>query len=113
MADPAGGVCQLLPGKSQKEAALFAVKQCDFRCIKPVTKDMFIGREMYESFMKRAEELGLYRRQKLSLFDRMLDMKEFFVPDEIKPDNRNEYWNKLQTRTFEQNENYKKIRYSY
>jgi hypothetical protein len=75
MADPTGGICRLLPGKNQKEAALYAVKHCDFRCIKSVTKNMFFDNEMYESFIHRAVELGLYQKQKLSLFDKKINLK--------------------------------------
>ena len=94
MADPTGGICQLLPGKNQKEAALYAVKHCDFRCIKPVTKNMFFDNEMYESFIHRAVELGLYQKQKLSLFDKIINLKEAYVPVELEKDNRQEYWDK-------------------
>lgn len=96
MEDKSGGICQLLPGKSQKEAAFYAIKRCDFRCIKPITKEMFFDKEMYESFMIRAEALGLYKEQKISLFDKIFAKeKERFIPAEIKNDNSNEYWNKI------------------
>ena len=105
--DENGGNCQLLPGKTQKEAALYAIKHCDFRCIKPVTKDMFIDETMYKSFMKRAEELGLYRSQKLSLFDKITGIKEPYIPVEIKKDNRKEYWDGIIEVKSKQNERYR------
>ena len=105
--DENGGNCQLLPGKTQKEAALYAIKHCDFRCIKPVTKDMFIDETMYKSFMKRAEELGLYRSQKLSLFDKVTGIKEPYIPVEIKKDNRKEYWDGIIEVKSKQNERYR------
>lgn len=104
MKDENGGNCQLLPGKTQKEAALYAIKHCNFRCIKPVTKDMFIDETMYKSFMKRAEELELYRSQKLSLFDKLTGIKEQYVPVEIKKDNRKEYWDRIIEIKSKQNE---------
>ena len=107
MKDENGGNCQLLPGKNQKEAALYAIKHCDFRCIKPVTKDMFIDETMYRTFMSRAEELGLYRRQKLNLFDRLTGIKEEYVPVEIKKDNRKEYWDNIIVLKSKQNERYR------
>ncbi|MBR3645517.1 MAG: hypothetical protein IKN54_03795, partial [Lachnospiraceae bacterium] len=57
MNDPSGGICQLIPGKNQKEAALYAIKHCDFFCIRPITESMFYDKKMYESFMSRACEL--------------------------------------------------------
>ena len=108
MKDENGGNCQLLPGKNQKDAALYAIKHCDFRCIKPVTKDMFIDETMYRTFMSRAEELGLYRRQKLNLFDRLTGIKEEYVPVEIKKDNRKEYWDNIIVLKSKQNEKYMK-----
>lgn len=91
-----GGFCQLSPGKSQKEAALYAIKRCDFRCIKPVSKSLFFDRKLYESFMSRAVELGLYKEQKLSLAGKLFSRNsERFVPVELKADNTLEYWNRV------------------
>lgn len=96
MEDENGGICQLFPGKSQREAALYAIKRCDFRCVKPVAKEMFFDEEMYKSFIKRAVELGLYREQKISLADRMFSKgKEQFIPVELKDDDSQEYWDKV------------------
>ena len=95
MKDETGGRCQLIPDKNQKEAALYAIKHCDFRCTKAITKDMFLNDEMYESFMDRACILGLYKKQKLSIFDKLFHLKEQYIPVEIKEDNTKEYWDKL------------------
>lgn len=101
MRDKDGGACQLIPGKSQREAALYAIKKCDFRCTKPVKKAIFIDEETYESFMKRAVELGLYKEQKITLFDKVFAKgKEMFVPVEIKEDNSNEYWSRIKSSLF-------------
>ena len=97
MKDETGGVCQLIPGKSQKEAALYAIKHCDFRCTKAITKDMFLDNDMYKSFMDRACILGLYKKQKLSIFDKLFHLKEQYVPIEIKNNNTSEYWNKVKS----------------
>lgn len=96
MRDKNGGICQLIPGKSQKEAALYAIKHCDFRSIKPVTKEMFFDNAMYLSFMDRACELGLYQKQKLNVFDKLFSPeKQNFVPKKIQPDNTCLYWEKV------------------
>lgn len=58
-------------GKTQKEVALMAIKKCDIKCIKPVTRDMFINDEMYDSFMSRAVELGLYKKIKPTFFQKV------------------------------------------
>jgi len=96
MADPKGGECQLMPGKTQKEAALYAMKRCDFRCIKPVTKDMFFDLNMYNSFMERASELGLYQKRNVSIFEYIVNKNtDTYIPKEIKADNNQEYWNSI------------------
>ena len=98
MDDLNGGLCQLIPGKSQRESALYAMKHCDFRCTKPVTRDLFLDDKMYETFMRRACELGLYKMQKFSIIDRIFYSKrEKYVPIEIKDDNTNEYWKKAKS----------------
>ena len=95
MDDPTGGICQLTENKNQKEAALYAIKNCDFRCVKPVTKNMFLNEKMYKTFMNRACELGLYKRQKISIFDKIFSSsKQEYIPVEIKENNVNLYWKK-------------------
>lgn len=75
---------------------VYAIKKCDFRCTKPVKNAIFIDEETYESFMRRAVELGLYKEQKITLFDKVFAKdKEMFVPVEIKEDNSNEYWSRI------------------
>lgn len=94
-----GGICQLLPGKSQKDAALYAIKRCDFRCIKSVEKSMFFDETMYESFMSRAVELGLYQKQKITFRDKIFSKKkEPFIPVELKEDNTAEYWKNINSK---------------
>lgn len=79
-----GGPSKVFKGKNKREAANMAIKRCKFECIAPVTRDMFPGKEEYESFMKRACELGLYRRQKTGLIDRLgLRHEEQYVPVNI------------------------------
>lgn len=93
MSDPSGGVCQLIPEKSQREAALYAIKHCDFRCTKPVTRDMFVDKRSHDVFMARACELGLYKKQKRSLVGRIINPRaEEFVPCELKADDTAAYW---------------------
>ncbi|MBR3544319.1 MAG: hypothetical protein IKN82_11595 [Treponema sp.] len=97
MKDPTGGQCQLMPGKTQKEAALYAIKNCDFRCIKPVNRNMFINSEAYTVFMKRACELGLYRKQNLTFFKKIFLSEDPYEPIKIKDDNTELYWQKIRS----------------
>lgn len=100
MADKTGGVCQLLPGKSQKEAALYAIKKCDFRITKPITRKMFPDDKMYLSFMERGTELGLFKEKKVSFLDKLPGKKtDLYETVEIKPDNSDEYWTSLRKMT--------------
>ena len=96
MEDENGGICQLVPGKTQKEAALYAINHCDFRCIKPITRDMFFDEKFYTIFMKRACELGLYQKQKISIIDKIFfPKKQEYIPVALKEDNTNIYWEKI------------------
>lgn len=82
MKDPEGGHSLLFQGKTKKEAALYAMKKCHIRCIAPLTRADFLTEEQYESFMKRACELGLYQEQKRAIFGR-LRKQEKYVPIKI------------------------------
>lgn len=95
--DENGGECLLINGKTQKEAALYAIKRCDFRITKPVPKEIFITEEDYKSCMERCCELGLYKKQEPNFFQK-LKLKQFheYVPVEIKSNNSNEYYQSIQ-----------------
>lgn len=96
--------CQLLPGKSLKDAAYYAIKHCDFRCIKPITRDMFFNDIAYESFMNRATELGLYKKRKISFFEKITNRHpNEFIPIELKVDNTSEYWENINKKLTQQN----------
>lgn len=56
-----GGESLMMPGKSKKDAAKYAVKHCNFQ-ISRIPSDVFISKEHEKSFKKRAEFLGLYKR---------------------------------------------------
>lgn len=76
-----GAPSQMLIGKTQRQAALIAIKKCNIRCIAPVTQDMFLSDEHYNSFMERACELGLYIKKELSFFEKLgLKKAEKYVP---------------------------------
>lgn len=45
--------------KSLKENAMMAIKKVDVHFTKPITRDMFLTTKQYETFMKRAEQLGI------------------------------------------------------
>ena len=55
--------------KSLKEMALYAVKRTDFHFTKQLTKDLFISKEHYDCFMKRAEQLGIELKPKITASD--------------------------------------------
>lgn len=86
---------QMIAHKTLKTAAKYALAYCDFRCTKPVTRSMFFDGEMYFSFMMRAEEIGLYKRKKLSFKERKCLKSDEFEPVCIKKDNTNKYWEKI------------------
>lgn len=71
MKDLSGGESLIFQGKTQKEVAHMTIKKCKIKCIKPVTKSMFINNEMYECFMQRAAELDLYREVKPNFLQRI------------------------------------------
>ena len=45
--------------KSLKENAMMAIKKVDVHFTKPITRDMFLTTKQYETFMKRAKQLGI------------------------------------------------------
>lgn len=45
--------------KSLKENAMMAIKKVDVHFTKPITRDMFLTTKQYETFMKRAGQLGI------------------------------------------------------
>ena len=45
--------------KSLKENALMAIKKVDVHLTKPIARDMFLTTKQYETFMKRAKQLGI------------------------------------------------------
>lgn len=84
MNSPDGGENQMMEGKSKQAAAKYAIKHCDFRCVKPVTRSMFIDIKHYKSFMSRAVELGLYKEHKKTFFEKIgLKYCEDYEPVEI------------------------------
>ena len=70
---PEGGDSKIFQGMSKKKAALYSLKKCNFVLIKPISGDMFISEEHYESCMERLCQLGLYRKndKALTLFGRL------------------------------------------
>lgn len=74
MKDKDGGESLVFEGSKQKYAVI-GMKRTGLECTKPLRRDMFPSDEAYDSFMKRAVELGLYKEQKRSL-------KSFFSKSE-------------------------------
>lgn len=97
--------CQMRPGKNLKVAARAAIKKCDIRCIKPVTRNMFIDEIAYQSFMSRAVELGLYKKRELSLLEKLSKNKNDILeyePIAIRNDNTQKYWKELEMKLAQQ-----------
>lgn len=72
-----GGQSLMLQGKSKREAALYSESKHHLRCIKPVTKNIFLTEDQYYSFMDRACELGLYRKNERNIFDKLKHKEEY------------------------------------
>lgn len=87
-----GGPSKVFDGKSKKEVAEFAIKNCNLKCIAPVKRDMFYNKEEYESFMSRAVELGLYRKIKPTFLQK-IGLKDFekYVPVIVEPNEKVDY----------------------
>lgn len=82
MEEESGGPSLIFQGKTKKEAAEYCVKKCTVRCTSPLTRSDFLTKEHYESFMKRACELGLYKEQKPAIFGK-LRFRERYVPVQL------------------------------
>lgn len=85
MQDISGGDCLVFSGTKQ-EIAHKAIKKCNFVCTKPVTREMFLNNQMYESFMARAVELGLYKKQEKN-FKQLIGLEKYqkYVPIKLYP----------------------------
>ena len=59
-----GGMSLVANGKSKREAALFAMKRCDFKIDKDLSKKDFLTEEHYNSFKRNAKELGIQIQEK-------------------------------------------------
>lgn len=59
MQDRNGGESMMMPGKTKREAALYAMKRCDFHFIKPLKASLFLNEGQCQSFVARAKDLGL------------------------------------------------------
>lgn len=70
--DMHGGKSLIFSEKTKREVALHCISECNIRCIQPVTKDMFVKKSHYDSFMHRAAELGLYKKKcsRMNIFAR-------------------------------------------
>lgn len=88
-----GGNCLLMPGKSQKEAALYAINRCDFRIISDITPDLFYTKKHYESFCEKAIQLGLAKKNEQNKIFSIFNKKKYSFT--IKPDNSINYYNKI------------------
>lgn len=50
---------QAVPGKSIKQAAMYAIKKVDFHFYREFVREDFITERQYKMFMKRAGQLGI------------------------------------------------------
>lgn len=82
--DAYGGKSLIFSGKTKREAALHCISECNIKCIKPITRDMFVKQSHYDSFMQRASELELYKKQKRTLWN-FFARKELYVPVKLEP----------------------------
>jgi hypothetical protein len=84
MADPTGGASLIFHEKNKQEAALYALQRCVFECIAPVKREIFLSDKMYQSFMRRAVELKLYKKNRPTLVQKIgLRAFEEYEPVEI------------------------------
>ena len=90
-----GGDSLILVGRTKKEAAEYAINKCDFHCVKPVEKEMFLTTAMYESFMNRACELGIYEKKEKSFLKKLVGKEDEYVPKKVGIDDTNAYYEKL------------------
>ena len=54
-----GAESQIFLGKSQKEAALYSIKRCNFSALCQIPTEVFLRHDMAMSFAKKAEALGI------------------------------------------------------
>jgi len=81
----------LVFNKTMRESAIYAMKHCDFRCVAPVTRKMFLNDEMYQSFMERAVELGLYKKVKRNIWEKLgFKQRDEYEPVQLRSNNVSE-----------------------
>lgn len=85
--DISGGQSKIFNGTKQ-DVAKMALKRCDFKMLSPVLLSDFVSLEHYNSFMKKAVSIGLYREVKPD-FMQKLHIKPYqrYVPVKISTDN--------------------------
>ena len=71
MEDEFGGNSLMIRNKTQKEAAQYAIKKCEFSFTKEITEEMFFSEKMYVSFCNRAVELGLMEEIEPTLLQKL------------------------------------------
>ena len=59
MENPSGGDSLMMSGKTKKDAALYAVKHCNFKITKTLVKTDFPNTVAYQSFLQRLKILGV------------------------------------------------------
>ena len=59
-----GGPSQIFEGLNQYQAALKSIRKCEFKMLRKPHRNLFLNREMYNSFMQKAVRLGLLREDK-------------------------------------------------
>lgn len=80
-----GDMNQMMEGKTQKEAAIYALKRCRFEIIKPITKNMFLTEEQYNSFFTKACEIGLYYERELSMIEKIRKVTKYEIKERQLP----------------------------
>lgn len=81
-----GGKSLMITDSSKREAAKYALKHCSFQCTKVLENKYFISPVAYDSFMKRAVELNLYKTN-IPTFLQKIGLKSFnqYEPLHINP----------------------------
>lgn len=54
-----GGPCKFFKGKTMLETAKYSMERCAFKFTEKVSRSDFMNEEQYQSFMRRAKELGI------------------------------------------------------
>ena len=79
------------------EAAKYSLKKCDFRCIKPLEKRIFLTDNMYYQFMDRMCKVGICEKERTNFISRMVNGgAQYKYLYDIQEDNSEHYYKTIQ-----------------